>query len=347
MKKIYLSFLLIILFSNIIDGQQLREQDIQKITKSSKSHRIIGLGEEEHFFYGSNSNRIEIIKELIRKRLVQSIVFEYPGLNAFFINEYIHNRLNKADLLSSLRKFKPLDAGPFFDSKEMLSFIDWVKEKNRTGNDIDILGMDFYNYSTAVEILQSTQIADKNKITLDSIRHSFDTLTYYLKTSPSSLVKEETRRLAEENFGKVKTLLSTIDTASSVSIRHVTRDLYDYAYLFTSLNSRDSVLFRNFRRIDNEKKTFLIWAANFHIQNDSLNMPIHSVSLFGNLMAKQYKEQYYKIGVLGSNPCKQTNDHRVLIPDASCSIKAKLDLIVIIEKGDRTTSILNNQEMPF
>ncbi len=86
------------------------------------------------------------------------------------------------------------------------------------------------------------------------------------------------------------------------------------------------------------KRYYLVWAANFHIQDYSITTPHFTSHLFGSFMARKYKEQYFKIGVMADNSCKQTAHKRVFPP---CSNKEKLDLIVLAGKRSKTTSIFD------
>ena len=217
----------------------------------------------------------------------------------------------------------------------------WVKNRNQKSNDIEVYGMEFYNYITTIQNL--TQIEKYNELlnNLDKIKQTLDTLTDYLHNNPSQLISKETKKISSENLFMVKELLSKIDTSLSASGKCSAKDLYNYSYWFTDINNRDSIMFQNFTNYDNGKKKHLIWAANFHIQNDSLAMPNFTSNLFGRLMTKKYKEQYFKIGVISTNPCGQDNSKRVFSPVASCNYKNKLDLIILILKGNKTTSIFD------
>lgn len=64
-------------------AQQISDQEFSEINKYIGQSRIIGLGEEEHFYRESNIDRIEIIKALINERLINSIVFEYPATDTY------------------------------------------------------------------------------------------------------------------------------------------------------------------------------------------------------------------------------------------------------------------------
>lgn len=321
-------------------GQRMSNDDILSIKKGIEKKRVIGLGEEEHFFHGSNVNRIEIIKELLKDNMIQAIVFETPGTDAFVVNEYVHNRIDKPDLLKALNQFKALNGGPFFDSNELLSFFDWVKKRIAGGKNIEIYGMDFYNYIAALENLRKAQKGDGIRGMLDRIKIKLDTLSYFLHKDPAQLASEETRKTSAENLRLVQELLAKSDTSLSPLARCSARDLYSYAYWFTDLNSRDSMMFQNFSKVDDHSKNYLIWAANFHIQNDSLSLLNFTSYLFGNFMAKKYGNDYFKIGVFGKNPCGQNNAERVFSPALSCGIKSGFDLILLIEKGNRTSSAI-------
>ncbi|MBS1775873.1 MAG: erythromycin esterase family protein [Bacteroidetes bacterium] len=338
MKSIILSLLIIFSLLNTIMGQKLPTRDLMKIKKEIGHSRIIGFGEEEHFYLGSNTYRIEVIKRLIRDSSINSIVFEIPGTDAFIVNEYIHNRIDKSNLLASLKQFTTLNAGPFFDSKEIFSFIEWLKTINQENYDIEVSGMDFYNYIAAIQNLQKIENSKELQNNFGKIKETLDTLTYYLHNNPSQLTSAEITKKSTENLSLVKETLSKIDTSLSKLSTWAARDLYDYSYWFTDINNRDSMLFQNFVNIDNDKKRYLVWAANFHIQNDSLKMRDYTSNLFGNLMAKKYKEQYFKIGVMSDNSCKKNSNNRVFPP---CKDEDKLDLIVLIQKGNKTTSIFD------
>lgn len=338
MKIILLILLTLIISGSPIMAQQISNRDIMEIKKYIGQSRIIGLGEEEHFYRESNIDRIEIIKRLINEELINAIVFEYPATGALVVNEYIHNKIDKSGFLKALKQFKKLDGGPFFDNEEMFSFIEWLKNRNRGNNTIEVYGMDFYNYITAIENLQKLGNPQNS---LYKIKQTLDTLTYYLRNNPSHLTKKETIDCSIENLSMVKELLSKVDTSLSPSIRWSANNLYNYSYWFTDLNNRDSLMFQSFIEIDNTKKKHLIWAANFHLQNDSLSMPGFTSNLFGNLMTKKYNDQYFKIGVMSANPCEQDNNKRVFLPATSCGIKNKLDLIILIQKGNKTTSIFD------
>ncbi len=319
-------------------AQQISDQEFSEINKYIGQSRIIGLGEEEHFYRESNIDRIEIIKALINERLINSIVFEYPATDTYLVNEYINNKISKSSLLTALKQAKRLNSGPFFDSKEMLSFIDWIKSKNQKDHTIQVYGMDFYNYIAALETLQKQRRKNSDA---DNIKQTLDTLTYYLKNNPVNLMTKESMSLAVENLSMVKKFISRVDTSLSSSLKYSATDLYNYSYWFTDLNNRDSLMFENFVNIDNGDKKCLIWAANFHIQDDSLTTPNYTAKLLGNLMTKKYKEQYYKIGVMSTNPCEQDKNKKVIQPGATCGIKNKLDLVVLIQKGDITPSIFD------
>ena len=143
MKIILLILLTLIISGSPIMAQQISNRDIMEIKKYIGQSRIIGLGEEEHFYRESNIDRIEIIKRLINEELINAIVFEYPATGALVVNEYIHNKIDKSGFLKALKQFKKLDGGPFFDNEEMFSFIEWLKNRNRGNNNIEVYGMDF------------------------------------------------------------------------------------------------------------------------------------------------------------------------------------------------------------
>ncbi|MFT3746690.1 MAG: erythromycin esterase family protein [Agriterribacter sp.] len=338
MRKILLSLLMIFFFSGITKGQELSNEDIIKITKYAAKSRITGLGEEEHFYRGSNEGRIEIIKEIIKANTIQAIIFETPGTDAFVVNKYIHNKISKSRLLEYLQQFKQLNGGPFFDCNEMVSFFEWLKERTTKGNDVEIYGIDFYNY---IEALDNLQKLKKEKDSSAKIRKAFDTLTRMLHDSPYQLVNEDVKKIALDNFNLIKSYLSKINTSSSALFRNSANDIYNYACWFTNLNARDSIMFQNFTKIDNSNKRILIWAANFHIQKDSLQTPYYTSHLFGSFMTKKYKSQYLKIGTFSANPCTKEDNARVLLPDINCDVKDKFDVIVTITKGERTTSIFD------
>lgn len=339
MRKILLSLLITFFCLAITKGQKLSNEDIIRIKKYTAQSRIIGLGEEEHFYRGSNENRIEIIKELIKADIIQAIVFEIPGTDAFIANEYIHNKISKVRLLEYLQRFKQLNAGPFFDCNEMVSFFEWLRERTTKTNDVEIYGMDFYDYIEALDNLRKFKEARQDNFT--NIRQAFDTLTHILHNSPYQLVNEDVKKIASDNFNVVRSLLSEINTSSSVLLHNSANDVYNYAYWFTDPNARDSIMFQNFTKIDNPNKNILIWAANFHIQNDSLQTPSYTSYLFGSFMTKRYKSQYLKIGVFSTNPCTKEDNARVLLPDINCAVKDKFDIVVSIKKGERTTSIFD------
>ncbi len=260
MKNILPGLLTILFFLNTLQAQELSDNDIIEISKLVSNKRIIGLGEEEHFYLESNKNRIEIIRKLIKKRLINSIVFETSGTDVFVVNEYIHHRVNKTTLLASLQQFKKLNAGPFFDSNEIFSFIEWLKNINAGTYDIEVYGMDFYDYISAIQNLQQTRQHNELQNSFDKIRQTFNTLTNYLHNNPSRLAGDDIKKKSAENLSMVKEVISKLSPSfASVSEEYSANELYNYSYWFTDINNRDSLMFANFTGIDNGKKNYTNW----------------------------------------------------------------------------------------
>ena len=90
-------------------------------------------------------------------------------------------------------------------------------------------------------------------------------------------------------------------------------ELAQFAYLFTNPNlPRDSIMFENFMSQFNPEQKTVIWAARFHIANDSIVNKSGTILTLGAYLSKSMGPSYYKITLWKTADSIEANSQRIL-----------------------------------
>ena len=274
---------------------------IQKNTELSNlfsSKNIIAVGEATHGSKEFIFIRQSIFKYLNSNSNTNVILLELPQSVAFWLNDYIHNKISFQIIDSIFKKAKP------YYSKEFFNFLDDIKRLNFE-NKIYIGGFDpdqnyhfatsrlhhlLSNYDKQINehftdlisqiVFIDTVLKETDKYKNETVKTAIDTISNYL----NSFRKEFT----DEDFFEIQQCLSQYENT--------------YKYWNTSNiyrhNLRDRLMADKIEMLSNYfiNTKLLIWAHNNHIRNsDGIIM-----KPFGELLKNKFGDKYLSIGTVFS-----------------------------------------------
>ncbi|PWK50796.1 erythromycin esterase family protein [Pleionea mediterranea] len=110
--------------------------------------KIIGLGENSHGSATIYQYKLQLVKYLVKHKNVRVFALEMPLVEADDINDYVLSRSNSSvDVVSKL-------SYPSWQTEEMLSIIDWIKQYNKTAQQfVEFRGFDMQNGMSALNAI--------------------------------------------------------------------------------------------------------------------------------------------------------------------------------------------------
>ena len=105
-------------------------------------------------------------------------------------------------------------------------------------------------------------------------------------------------KMASKNYSLSNELKNYISHRNTDKwINQYANELSQFAYIFTDPNFQgDKLMFQNFVWHFNPKKRTVIWAADFHIENDSLVNKGGIVPKLGAFLTQKFHSEYLKLG---------------------------------------------------
>ncbi|MEO6819548.1 MAG: erythromycin esterase family protein [Ginsengibacter sp.] len=348
---IKVSFLLLYIFFFFISpGQPLNTEDLTLISQAIKNKKIIGLGEPEHFYKGYYELKIQIIKHLVTTNEINAIAFEGSSIECKKLDAYINGA--DADLyaiLPNLNAGYNYEKSGIFDCKEIVDFLQWLRRENKNRKEkISIYGIDFQNIESPVKNLKA-HFPNSNSFHkgLDSLKNNLYSLMKQLSDDVSNgelpkIFFDETWKLkATNNYKLSERIQGYVKKEKDKWINQNAKELNQFSYIFTDPNlERDKMMFDNFVWQFNPAKTTLIWAADFHIANDSIVNKTNTIRKLGTYLNKKYGDQYFKIALIESENPQPSK--RILYPvPAENKISGIYDLLIFCHGGNRAIRLVD------
>lgn len=316
-------------FHTICSAQNLTKIELCYILERTKNKEIIGLGESEHFYRGYYDSKIQIIKYLIKEKAINTLALEASLNVTAILDKYINGEIidNIPKILTALNEPYSLQNVGLFNCREFMEFLDWLKQYNLT-NDVKIklVGFDFQNYSIPLEALkpQSSQIQKKlitdTKVLLEKSMQAILDSNIMIITSPEWIVKF---KKAKENVRELKFSLYTNET------KYLFQELEQFTTLWDHpMFPRDSMMFENLIKQIDKKSKVLVWAHNFHIENDS---SLKGVKKLGVYLKENFDDRYFIMSVSDQASLHKSKN----ITSTGCSNHQKFDLIINTLKGEK------------
>lgn len=318
--------------------QDLSKTNLLCIKKAVQGKKIIGLGEEEHYRLTIYEIKTQILKSLITDGTINSIVIEASGTDAEMINQYIHTGLGSRAEQEQIINTRKNYAGTLYDSKIVFDFIEWLRSYNKehANNKVSFFGMDFTTHESSLEKI-ANQFPHNTKVrySLRMLSNNLDTLKHAFLTAPVNLF--------QDSF-YIKTAANTIHTIAvlenqirhsnkAASVKYDVIQLKQLACYYSDPNcNRDSIMNKNLLTYLRKNKNckIAVWAAGFHIQNECISS---NYCLLGNYLTKEFKSEYYKIGIFEHPPCIPVKNSSVSIVNKNCSIFNKFDMWILADAG--------------
>ncbi len=247
---------------------------------------IIGLGEFSHGSHEPIAFKAELIKCLVTKANVRQILFEFPNVLLFELNNYLNDPENKDTSLT--KGIIDRGFGQAERDTSFFEFIRWLKSYNmaQPQRTVTLRGIDV---NGEAESFFSFFI---NAILIHLDKRYAEQLISESKTMPlDSLVNSEVDWIEK----KKSLLLDAIGTSQYEKLMNeVTMVKYALRHLqlqkvnaFTAAKYRDSIMSENVAAFANVKS--VIWAHNMHITTSST-----SISM-GNYLENEFGGGYVNI----------------------------------------------------
>ncbi len=338
--KLFASFLLLIFLYTSSISQPLTNEELNIISNSLKDKKVIGLGEPDHFFQGYYNVKIQILKHLIKSDIIDAIALEASSIETKKLNRYIKGEnLNVAEILPKVNAGYELEKVGLFDCREILDFLTWLRKENSyRKNKIYIFGIDFQNIETPISNLQI--YSKKNQplnLKLEIIKNDlYELLKQVLKDPASIYFDSPWKSLANKTYSTALNILDELKQRDAPkSTLDNSKELTQYAYIFTNPNlQRDSIMFENFRSQYNPQKKTVIWAASFHIANDSIVNKFSTSLTLGAYLSKSMDSSYFKITLVKAADSTVENSERISYPNMKVQDRPrKYDLAIEVQPG--------------
>ena len=129
--------------------------DNKEIVKLIEQKSLVLIGDSTHGTHEFYQQRINISKDLIRKKNFKLILLEGDWPNIYILNQYVHAKV-KLTAAQVLRVFNP-DAVWLWGNIEMLNFIRWLKKYNDKlpieEQKVSLYGMDIYSFEQSKQLV--------------------------------------------------------------------------------------------------------------------------------------------------------------------------------------------------
>jgi erythromycin esterase-like protein len=334
--RAFASFIVLIFLYTSSVGQPLTNEELNIISSSIKNKKVIGLGEPVHFLQGYYNVKIQILKHLIKAGDIDAIALEASSIETKKLDQYIKgDNLNIAKILPQLNAGYDFEKSGLFDCKEILDFLAWLrKENSNRKNKISIFGIDFQNIETPISNLEAySKKSQALNLKLETIKKDlYELVKQFSREQLPIYFDSAWKALAHKTYSTTLNVLDEIKqrNAPKSAIDNST-ELTQFAYIFTNPNlPRDSIMFENFMsQFDPEQKT-VIWAAGFHIANDSIVNKFSTILTLGAYLSKSMGPSYYKITLLKTVDSIKANSVRILY---SKNKTRKYDMIIKTDPG--------------
>jgi erythromycin esterase-like protein len=148
------------------------------------------------------------------------------------------------------------------------------------------------------------------------------------------------KKLASKNYSLSNELKNYISLRNADKwINQYANELSQFAYIFTDPNfQRDKLMFQNFLWHFNPKKRTVIWAADFHIVNDSLVNKGGIVPKLGAFLTQKFGSEYFKIGLIRNKDSSDMQAKRVIYPlPKNDKNYGKFDMLIKCKRGEAAT----------
>jgi erythromycin esterase len=347
--------LLLFIFSYFISfSQLLSDKDLGIISNSIKNKKIIGLGEPDHFYTGYYDVKIQIIKHLVKQNKIDAIAFEASLVECKKLDEYIKGAdRDLYRILPNMNAGYNYEKSGIFDCKAIVNFLQWLRAENKNRKKtISIYGIDFQNIETPVKNLKAhfpNSISLKKK--LDTLRNNLYSLMKQLSDDATNgelpkIFFDSTWKLKAVNNYKLSQRICKYvkENEKEKWINQNAKELNQFSYIFTDPNlERDKMMFKNFVWHFNPKETTLLWAADFHIANDSIVNETNKILKLGAYLNKKFGSQYFKIALIqDENP---HHNERIIYPiPVDSKLTGKFDLLIKTSAGAKAIRLEDQKD---
>lgn len=277
--------------------------------------KIVAIGESTH-----GTSEFYQLREMITKRLIQEKGFNLVVLESPYDDiEILNKELDTRPLDSLMRKH----LFSIYQTKEMRSFLQWYKVK-RSGYSVEFKGSDD-SYWAFIDLLK-TQIHaiddPKLKKLLDRLETSILTRSFdKLKNRIQSGKRVYDDVMAIENqlksTGKLTGFLEEILLNGKTSY-------INYVHLRNNqpIQPRDEVMAERISYLANQgDRKIIVWAHNAHISKEVITD--REIGLMGYYLNKEFKDDYYAVGLLTLNGTYSFMDEKYINGDHDYSEKVK------------------------
>lgn len=294
LKYLLLSISLILLHTHLFG--QISSFNSALVNSIPNQVKIIGLGDPTHQESTITNYRIDLIKQLVKKKH-----FSIIGLESNFYEIYkgYKKYLNTGD-------YKHIEESVYgqLNSSEMEDLYQYIYQENKQGNPVKLFGFDIAfsgrNFTTYFkeDLISYTSLTSSEitSIIKDLEKAQISNLKVLLMNRKK--LKSRIKTHCQIILSKLKSNSNTLD---AIIFKQAVYNLHSY-FTLPPLNKRDMGMANNIKFLNkhypNEK--IILFGSNTHLLKQPKSIDMHFFKndriTFGDLLYKTYHKSYYFIG---------------------------------------------------
>jgi len=147
--------------------------ELKPLIDEMGAHRIVGLGEGTHGTKEFNEMRSEIVKALVTKKGFNTICFENPFGDCYYLNKLL---ATDKDIVTGMRTYLLA----IWQTTEIRDLLLWIRKYNKSHSaKVNVVGMDFVLMGNAARIIK-TELQEKGNEALDRLADTLYKSTSYI-----------------------------------------------------------------------------------------------------------------------------------------------------------------------
>ncbi|WP_338812793.1 erythromycin esterase family protein [Bernardetia sp. Wsw4-3y2] len=272
----------------------------------SEEIEIVALGDPNHYEGTINTHRIDLIKELVKKKDFKVIVFESNTFGMYHSYKRFLKSKDPQDLFNGMYAN--------FKCQELVELFDFVEEQNKKGDSISIAGFDSnYSGKTTMEYLfpaLDNYLIDKKLLSKKEQKE------YYTNLKKSNIVNLKVLfmnrgRIVAELIPPTKKILSSLEKKGNKTqneqflqqqLQNIIqlRDNREDKNSMSFWNRRDYYMLNNieFLRKEYPNQKMILWGASGHFLKEPSKVNTdffkdEKLVIIGNRLKERYKEKYF------------------------------------------------------
>ena len=280
----------------------------KQIIEIIKNRSIIGFGEATYGQYKIENKIFDIYKSLVLSHGFTIFILEENYFICKQINDFIKNNIDiNFDIQIMAFSWK---------TKNMYNFIKWMKEYNKTHNNIlEFIGLDIaLPLDTTIKLFPKNNNKNNNDIFVLKKIKQYHTKSIKLIKSLNLLesdydqhyhntMRQNNNMAIDKNKNKNKPISykinNDVNTNTNTNIDNK-KKMNEYIYEEKISNLRDKIMFDIFLKIYSSEKKYVLCFQNSHIEKHSYDFFINNFNFnfkrLGNFLFKTFQDKYVSIG---------------------------------------------------